>query len=243
MNIKQYFSNLLDRILDFFGLQRKPKINLTQTGFTETFKIKPVEETAEVEEKGSVRTAIDAYKQPSKEWLEKYQFLLEYNGNDSNYDKLYQTRKWSNPTNSPLIVDFDTIDVHNADETNVGKPTMKELLNNEQYESRLALRKNDDNWLNSKKRKVLTSKVIGSVEKFINKEDKVEEKSVDFLTTEELKQHMSGKNMSEIDAIFDLDEKTKVSQLLPDTIREAMKREMLKDLPVEELPKKDKSNG
>jgi hypothetical protein len=49
--------------------------------------------------------------------------------------------------------------------------------------------------------------------------------------------------MSEIDAIFDLDEKTKVSQLLPDTIREAMKREMLKDLPVEELPKKDKSNG
>ena len=240
MNIKQYFSNLLDRVLDFFGLQRKPKIDLTQTGFTHTFKVKPVEETTEVEEKDSVRTAIDAYEKPSKEWMEKYQFLLEYNGNDSNYDKLYQTRKWSNPTNSPLIVDFDTIDAHNADETNVGKPTMKELLNNEQYESRLALRNNDDNWLNSKKRKVLTSKVIGSDKKFTKKEDKVEEKSVDFLTEQELKQHMSDKNLNEMSAILDLDEKTKVSQLLPDTIREAMKREMLKDLPVEELPKKDK---
>ena len=243
MNIKQYFSNLLDRILDFFGLQRKPKIDLTQTGFTHTFKIKPVEETTEVEEKDSVRTAIDAYEKPSKEWMDKYQYLLEYDGNDSNYNKLYKTRKWSNPTNSPLMVDFDKVDAHNSDETNVDKPTMKELLNSEQYASRLALRKNDDNWLNSRKRKVLTSKVIGSDKKFTKKEDKVEEKKpVDFLTEEELKQHMSDKNMNEVAAIFDLDNKTKASHLLPDAIIEAMKREMLKDLPVEELPKKDSND-
>jgi len=107
----------------------------------------------------------------------------------------------------------------------------------------LALRNNDDNWLNSRKRKVLTSKVIGSDKKFTKKEDKVEEKKpVDFLTEEELKQHMSDKNMNEVAAIFDLDNKTKASHLLPDAIIEAMKREMLKDLPVEELPKKDSND-
>lgn len=170
MKVIQSINNLLDRILDFFGLQRKPKIDLSQTGFTETFKIKPVEETVEIEEKNSVRTAIDAYEQPSKEWLEKYQYLLEYNGNDSNYDRLYETRKWSNTTTSPLMVDFDRIDEHNSDETNVDKPTMRELINSDGYESRKALRRNDDNWLNSKRFKILTSKVTGSHKKFTKKD-------------------------------------------------------------------------
>jgi len=242
MNIKQYFSNLLDRILDFFGLQRKPKIDLTQTGFTETFKIKPVEETTEVEEKDSVRTAIDAYEKPSKEWMDKYQYLLEYDGNDSNYNKLYKTRKWSNPTNSPLMVDFDKVDTHNSDETNADKPNMKELLNSEQYESRLALRKNDDNWLNSKRRKILTSKVIGSDKKFTKKEDKVEEPKTTFLTEKELKERFGDKETG-----FEIDKSSRASYGLPKVVTEAIRKasieESIKDLPIEELPKKDKSNG
>ena len=244
--MKQYFINLLDRILDFFGLQRKPKIDLSQTGFTETFKVKEPENFEKAEDKVNYHyTAVDAYKQPSKEWKEKYEFLLNYNGNDANYDRLYETKKWSNTTTSPLMVDFDRIDEHNSDETNVDKPTMRELINSDGYESRKALRRNDDNWLNSKRFRVLTSKVTGSHKKFTKNEEEVEETPVDFLSKEELKQAMSDKNMSEMGAMFDLDEKTKVSQvsqLLPDAVREAMKRETLKDLPVEELPKKDSND-